>query len=136
MSIGQIVNSLPGGSLSIAEEALNGDSRILFGPDSTELSSHVFAVVNKPYTVRAFNLLSGEQVALQMVAGSGSGTYYAPAVTPEGAAIVLTPSRPSHMLSVSGRYRAVLTGRVGEVYVDAYPSDLLRHSKPTTNYGT
>ena len=133
---GEFVQSLPDNSLSVPGEILNGDPRVLFGPDSVQDRSAVFAVVNKPYAIRAFNLVQGESVAIEMVAGVGSGTYYAPAMTPEGQAIVLTPARPSHILFVGGRYRARLTGRVGEVYVDAYPSDLMRSSKPTTNYGT
>lgn len=133
---GQFVNSLPGDSRTVAGEVLNGDPRVLFGAESTEDRSPVFAVVNKPYAVRAFNLITGESVTIEMVAGEGSGTLYVQAVTPEGEPIVLTPARPSHILFVGGRYRARLVGRVGEVYVDAYPSDLMRSSKPTTNYGT
>jgi hypothetical protein len=134
--VGQFVQSLPDNSLALPGEIFNGDSRILFGPDNLTDVSAVFAIVNKPYSIRAFNLTSGEYVTIEMVAGVGSGTMYAPAVHPDGSAIVLTPTRPSHILSVSGRYRARLTGRIGEVYVDAYPSDLLRTSKPTNNYGT
>jgi hypothetical protein len=133
---GQFVQSLPDSSSFVVSEILNGDSRVLFGPDSTNDRSSVFIVLNKPYTIRAFNLIQGESVIIEMVAGEGSGTYYAPAVTPDGQPIILTSARPSHNIFVSGRYRARLIGRVGEVYVDAYPSDLMRNSKYSTNYGT
>lgn len=134
--IGQIVTALPDNSLYAPSEILNGDSRILFGPDSVDDKSAVFVVLNRPYTIRAFNLISGESVSIEMVAGPGSGTMFAQAVTPEGNPVVLTPGRPSYTLFIAGRYRARLNGRVGEVYVDTFPTDLLRTSGYSTNYGT
>lgn len=134
-NFGEFVSNLPDGS---RVELLNGDTRVLFGPESSGPSSHVFAVASIPYVIRAFNLRSGQTVAVDMVAGAGSGTMYAPHQI-NGAPAVLTTLVTSLTITTSGRYRARVTGSAdpGAVYVDAYPSGTHNSgSNNLNNYGT
>lgn len=76
--------------------------------------SPVFDVTDKPVVVRAFNMVEGERMVLEMVAGTGPGEFFEPVESGCGCCKSITPCNNTMYIAVSGRYRfnrcACLTG--------------------------
>lgn len=86
---------------------------LLFGQDGdgcnrTELTgctSPVFEVTDHPVLIRAFNLIEGEKIFVEMVAGDNEGEFFEMMKNGCGCSIALTQCNNNIVLTVSGRYR-------------------------------
>lgn len=81
----------------------------IFSSASQSNTSGTFTVGPEPFYVHAFNLNSGDTIAVQAVGGTGSGTAFA-AYAPLGVPIVITPGTPQVRLDWPGQYRFVFAG--------------------------
>jgi hypothetical protein len=79
----------------------------LFGPTSDSNVSHAVTIDDDPIVVRAFNLVDGDVVLVEMVDGEGAGRYFAP-FCPNGMQACLTNYRNVLPIAIPGRYRFVL----------------------------
>ncbi|WP_333679884.1 hypothetical protein [Dyella sp.] len=85
----------------------NEGPNTLFGPTSDSNVSPVIQVEDDPIVVRAFNLVEGDVVLVEMVDGEGAGRDYAPFCPFDGQSN-LTRTRNVLPIGVPGRYRFVL----------------------------
>ena len=79
----------------------------LFGPTSDSNVSHTITVDDDPIVVRAFNLVDGDVVLVEMVDGEGAGRNFAPFCA-NGMQACLTNWRNVLPIAIPGRYRFIL----------------------------
>ncbi|SIO50621.1 hypothetical protein SAMN05444172_2588 [Burkholderia sp. GAS332] len=84
------------------------DDSLLFGADSDSNLSHTIQVDDDPIIVKAYNLVEGDVVLVEMVDGDGAGRAFAPFCPINGQAC-LTVSRNNLPIGIPGRYRFVLS---------------------------
>lgn len=91
----------------------NRASEVIFSPSSLSTISNTITVEQEPVKVEGFNFLPGQEVAIQMCTGEGSGTNFAPFTPVPNFPIVLSADFNSVVLHWPGRYRFVLSGGFG-----------------------
>jgi len=79
----------------------------LFGPHSESNVSQTITVDDDPIVVRAFNLVDGDVVLVEMVDGEGAGRQFGPFCPINGQAH-LHAARNVLPIAIPGRYRFVL----------------------------
>lgn len=84
------------------------DDSLIFGPESDSNLSHTIQVDDDPIVVKAYNLVDGDVVLVEMVDGDGAGRAFAPFCPINGQAS-LTSIRNNLPIGIPGRYRFVLT---------------------------
>lgn len=111
-----IVTSIP----SIINPNPVGDANttygVLFSPTSISAISHTISVLNQPVIAQAYGLTPSHTVDIEIVAGDGSGTLFAP-FRMNGTSGQLNTDNTVFVLSVPGRYRFVLNGTLNVVTV-------------------
>lgn len=97
-----------------------GGDLVLFDRDSQEYNSPIFDVTDYSYIIQAYGLVPGEKVTVNSVYVNGNAlreTVFAY----NGDNIELTSENPTALIAISGKYRAILDGSLGNAFVCLLP---------------
>lgn len=85
------------------------DPSVLFGPDSTNIISHIFDIGVLPCVIEQFEMGEGDMVFVERVGGAGSGQYFN-RLRIDGKTAILHNDNTALHLTLPGRYRLVYQG--------------------------